>query len=248
MALKDDIKRERKAYFATATLKQKIEYIVHYYAPTALLIIAIIAFILYFILDAIHQPKNVLNGTFINLYTYDTRDEANELANKYLNDKGIDTTKYTATFGSNLVMSSDLSVTQQSDQALIAQVSAGILDFTIGSSNHLLPYAYEQIFADLTTVLSEEQIEKYEPYFLYIDRTIILEKENTSLDDLDGIEYPDCTKPEEMKDPIPVFIMTTESDIINDLYGFNDPHRCIGIVYNGKNQKNAIDFLDYIMK
>lgn len=248
MALRDDIRRERKAYFATATTKQKFEYIIHYYGPTALLIAAILGFILYAILQVVLQPKSVLNGTFINLYTYDTKNEANQLGAKYLKAKGVDTSKYTAKFGSNLVISSDLAVSQQTSQALISQVSAGILDFTVGSSNHLLSYGYERFFVDLRTVLSEEQIEKYEPYFLYVDKDIILQKENASLEDLDTIKYPDCTKPEGMKDPIPVFISITESDIINDLYGFSDPHRCIGIVFNGKNQKNAIDFLDYIMK
>lgn len=248
MALKDEIKCTRKEYFATATLKQKFEYLIHYYGPTALLIAAILGFILYAVLQTVLQPKIVLNGTFINLYTYDTKNEANELGAKYLKEKGIDTSKYTAKFGSNLVISSDLAVSQQASQALISQVSAGILDFTVGSSDHLLSYGYEQIFADLTTILSEEQIKKYEPYFLYIDKEILLQKENATFEELESIEYPDCTKPEDMKNPIPVFISITESDIINDLYGFSDPHRCIGIVFNGKNQENAIEFLDYIMK
>lgn len=248
MGIRDEIRRERKAYFATATPKQKFEYLLHYYGPTALLVAVIIGFTLYFVLQTVLQPKSVLNGTFINLYTYDTIDEANKLGNKYLKDKGIDTKKYTAMFGSNLIMSDDLVVTQQSDQALISQISARLLDFAVGSSKHLQPYAYEQLFVDLSTILTEEQMEKYEPYFLYIDKAIFAEKEDVSLDDMDSIEYPDCTKPEEMREPIPVFISLTNSQVIHDLYGFNDPHRCIGIVYNGKNQDNALDFLDYIMK
>ena len=246
MGIREEIKRERQTFFATATTKQKIEYLLHYYAPTALLIAIIVGFILYFVIQTVFQPKTILNGTFINLYTYDTVDEANALGEKYLKDKGIDTSKYSATFGSNLIMTDDLMVTQESSQALISQVYAGLLDFVVGSTNHLKSYAYDQFFVDLTTVLSEEQIKKYEPYFLYIDKTVVLQKENASLGET--IEYPDCTKPEEMKEPIPVFISLTESDVVNDLYGFSDPHRCIGIVFNGKNRDNAIEFLDYIMK
>lgn len=250
MAIRDEIRRERQAYFATATTKDKIKYIRDYYGMWIVGGIIAIILVSWMIYDAVTQPEAILNGTFMNLYSHDTVDTANDLGEKFLKEQGIDTSEYAAVFGSNLFMTSGDDVSNyETNQALIAQVSAGALDFIVATSDNLLTYAYDEIFVDLSTVLTDEQMELYEPYFRYVDEAVIAQRNSTeTLEELASIEFPDCTNPEEMEKPIPVMIDLTQSEVITGLYGQSVENQCFGIVTTGENQAKALKFLDYIMK
>jgi len=113
------------------------------------------------------------------------------------------------------------------------------------SSDNLITYGYVQTLVDLSTILTDEQMKLYEPYFRYVDRAV---SDTQDFKKLTATELPDCGKPESMKQPIPVMIDLTQCETITNLYGRDVPNLCIGIVSTGENQENAVKFLDYIMK
>lgn len=250
MAIRDEIRKERQSYFATATRAEKIKYIRDYYGMWILGGLIAITLISWMIYDSVTKPETILNGTFLNLYSHNTTDTVDDLGECFLKDQGIDTSEYATLFVSNLFMTNGEDITNfQTSQALLTQISAGALDFIVAPSDNLITYAYDRTLVDLSTVLTDEQMQLYEPYFRYVDRAIVtLRSDTQDFENPATIELPDYNKPEAMKQPIPVMIDLTQCETITKLYGMEVPNLCIGIVSTGENQENALKFLDYIMK
>ena len=59
-------------------------------------------------------------------------------------------------------------------------------------------------------------MEQYSGQLLYVDMAVIL-KENGSME-AGGSDYPDPRKPEDMEEPVPVFVDVSASDKIGQLY------------------------------
>lgn len=253
MALRDEIKRGREYFLESATRKEKFKYFIDYYGlRVALIAIALIALIT-FIIQTVTKPEPVLNGTFFNVAIYDTDDVLDELKKDFEKAKELDTSKYSVSFNTNLTFSKDNENNYQDYtlwEGLYAQMSAKVIDFIVGTSDQLLTLAYNEAFVDLSTMLTEEQMEQYKPYFLYIDQALVtLRREDDSIDqEAFKIPFPDCTKPEEMEEPIPVMIDMSQMKSMQELYENNTEGLCYGIVANGENRKNAVEFLELITK
>ena len=84
---------------------------------------------------------------------------------------------------------------------------------------------------------------------LYYDREV-MEKMNSTDDttkDMAEIILPNPSKPEQMKDPVPVMINITGTETISILYpGFTDNY-AIAFLANAKNTEKALEFLDYLI-
>ncbi len=251
MKLYESINKNRRDYFATATKKEKFKYLVDYYGFRTVVALIILTVVIVYIVQACTAPEEILHGTFVNISQYGRSHAVAEIGENFLKDQKIDSSKFTASFGGNLTISeNDPETTAASYQVLAAQVSGKMLDFIVSSPDFVTTYAYEGLFVDLSEVLTKEQMEMYEPYFLYVDGEIIKELQKTDLssDESFNVTYPDCRKPEDMKDPIPVLIDLSQSKQIKDLYNAKKIDLCYGILVIGPNQENAIKFLDYIMK
>ncbi len=251
MKLYESINKNRREYFATATTAEKFKYLVDYYGFRTIVALVILTISTILIVQACTAPESVLSGTFINISLYARENAVAELENEFMKEQKIDSSKFTADFGSNLTISeSDPEMTSASYQVLAAQASGKTLDFIVSSPDFVITYAYEKLFVDLTDVLTPEQIEMYKPYFLYVDGEVIKANERIeqSSDEMFDRTYPDCRKPEEMKDPIPVLIDLSSCKKIKTLYNAKKIDLCFGIVETGPNLENSLKFLDFIMK
>lgn len=251
MTIRDEIRRERQAFFKQATTKEKIKYIQDYYGLRIFIILVVLFFVGLIIYHSCTKPKSILNGSFINMGLYNMNYDANELGNAFLKAEKIDTSDYETAFVSNLtILNSEDPSAYEMHQILFTQMSAGALDFLVGTPDLLLTYAYDEAFTDLSTVLTREQIEQFKPYFLYVEGDLVEERANpdTNLEELSAMTFPDCRKPEEMKHPIPVMIDLTESEKVQKLYNEKASDLCYAIIYTGENQEYALKFLNYIMK
>ncbi len=243
MALREEIRKKQEEYFATATIWQKISYLIQYYGVRTLLIGAALLFIGSFIYHHLTDPDTVLNGTFVNYDTNRASIKPEELANNFLSTQKIDTNEYTAEFYTNIRMqSAETSANRQIDSSFSTQIGSGVFDFTVCPLDILKTYAYGNYFVDLTTILSKEQIKTYEPYFLYIDMEVLAERHNK----LKDIPLPDPQKPEDMGKPIPVMLNVSSSSIIQEIYGEDASNICYAIIPKGEHGENAIKFLEYI--
>ena len=102
---------------------------------------------------------------------------------------------------------------------LVENIKKGDLDFLTGDQETVEMLAYSGFFRDLSVVLSKEQVERYKPYFRYIDQAVVdqiilVAESETDVD----IQLPDCAKPEEMEKPIPVMIDVSHYDNLKGLY------------------------------
>lgn len=250
MKLLESINHNRREFFKTATKKEKFKYLADYYGFRTIVFLAAVIMATSLIIDACTKPDDILNGTFINLAQYGREMVAEELAADFMKDQKIDTKKYSALFNSSMTFSSDAMADYETHQALMVQMAGGKVDFIVSSHSSLMAYAYDEILVDLTTILTEEQITKYEPYFLYIDNDIVRQRNESeqSLEELAEYTYPDFKDVENMKDPVPVLIDFSEMKQIQDLYNSKKLNLAFGIVSSGENKENAVKFLDYITK
>lgn len=244
MNLRQQIRKERKAYFANATTKEKFNYIWEYYGLWISVGLILIGIIIYIIIRSVTAPEDILNGTFANSYSNENSYAVSDLGDAYMKDRNIDTSKRTVSFNGGLSLDS-----YEGSTILITQVTGEKLDFVVGTETDLAHLAYGELFADLSDVLSKEQYEYYKPYFLYVDGAVIKEQQNIeAIDDSTVIEFPDATKPEEMEDPIPVYIDLSSSDKLENLYGNLKDDMVFVIAFNAPNMKQTLDFLDYLMR
>ena len=104
-------------------------------------------------------------------------------------------------------------------QFLVHYTEKKDLDFLTGDQETVTVLAYSGFFHDLSVVLSKEQVEQYKPYFRYIDQAVvdkIVEAAETETDV--DIQIPDCSKPEDMEEPIPVMIDVSHYEDLGALY------------------------------
>ena len=251
MAIRDEIRRERQAFFATATPKEKILYLIDYYKFHALAAIVILSLLGYGIHHAVTAPEIVLNGLMTNVYTYNQPDHPTALGREFLKSEGIDTSEYDVSIGSNITLfEEDSADNYQGSQAMMVQAASGTLDFITGPAYILISYAYGGMFADLTTMLTEDELKAYEPYFYYMDGAVLkqLEAAEDEMNPTSHISIPDSTKPEEMEDPIPVFIDMTKCEKLVTAYATDLKQLCFGVVVSAPHKDMALKFMHYLMK
>ena len=116
--------------------------------------------------------------------------------------------------------------------------------------NAILNFGYGEIFVNLEDVLSEEELEKYKPYLLYVDLAVI-DKKNEAIDNdqnADKIPCPDPTKPEEMEKPVPVFVDVTKCEKMANIYSYSSDSLAMAVAVNAPNPDRISDFLAYLFE
>ena len=131
--------------------------------------------------------------------------------------------------------------TVQTTQKIMVHISAGDLDSMIGDLTAIDRYAYNDVLMDLRDFLTDEELQKYENDFYYVDRALLEEaKENPNL------EYPENpTDPSSMKDPIPVAIRVNDCKRLSETYVFGE-NQYFAVIINSKHQDLNHLFLNYI--
>lgn len=256
MALRDEIKAGRKDLMENGTLKQKIAYFFDYYTWHTIIVAAILIFGITFIYQQVTKPDVVLNGLLLNVLSFEEGDPVEDLGDGFMKYIDMDTKEYDISLNSSLMinMQNDSEQPQYSDyeasQAMIVQCSAGAVDFISSPLSAILDYGYGELFVDLGSVLSEEEMALYEPYFLYVDRAVIQQR-NEAFDNnqnADDIPCPDPTKPDEMEDPIPVFIDVTKCEKMANIYSYSSDTLAVAVAVNAPNPERMSDFLAYLFE
>lgn len=249
MTLREEIKRERKKFLATATPKEKWNYFCDYYGLLTVVCIIIAFLVTWVVVDTVTRPEVLLNGTFINVPS-DRAQYSDELGDNFLKTQKIDTEKYTASFGTGLtLLNGDMVSSYESSQALMTQAAAGALDIIGGPNKQLLDYAYSGLFTDLRTVLTEEELEAYKPYLHYIDEAVVEERQELEdkMESYADIKLPDTQNPDAMKKPIPMFIDMGGNEKMGPVYG-NTSDLIVGVSVNYPNKDMTRKFLQYLLQ
>lgn len=251
MPLMDEFQKEREL-IKNADFKTKVKYFWDYYKWHSLIVVIAIVFVITLIYNIMTRKEDALFAAMLNCTVLDDY-QAFVFEEDYKKYIDLDTKKYDIQIETTLDFNQSAvhEVNMSASQRLFVYISTGELDVILGGSDIFPQQANQGIFCDLREILSAEQLEKYEPYFYYVDQTIVDEwYEISSTYDLEA-EYPDMpepTKPEEMDNPIPVGLFVTDSTRFDNLYYFGEGYCAIGVMVNAPHPENSVKFIDYLFE
>ena len=168
--------REQQRKMKDMTWKERFAYYWEYYkVHTIVTIVAIIA-IVCTIRTLVNTKDYAFYGLMLNAYSLSS-DVMSDTFSEYA---GIDTNTYECFMDttSTLTYENPTEFDMATMQRIVAVVQTKELDAVIFDSQCFDQYAVNQIFYDLREVLTPEQIEKYEPYFYYVDMDIVRAQED----------------------------------------------------------------------
>jgi hypothetical protein len=248
MAVMDEFREEREA-LKNGSMKQRISYYWLYYKWYVIVAAAIIVFIVSFVHNILTRKEDAFAAAFINAWE---QEDAENYLNDFVVDAGIDTSKFQINMDSNLYITEGSldQTTMVTTQKLMVYIAASSLDILAADESTFRSYAYSEVLADLRTILTPQQLERYKPYFYYIDSAV--QERKAAMEESDGssegLVYPDPSKPELMEDPIPVAVFINHSPSLEKAYSFSEENVPMGIIVNSKRQQTALTFLDYVMQ
>jgi len=226
-------------------LQQKLKYIYTYFGGPIIAALLFLTVGIVLIVQMVTAKDTALNVACLNAYP--DNDKAASFCNEFAERAQIDLNKCEVIISTNLFISeSDLTTSFESVEIIMAQLASQSMDAMISDIGTLSQYFYQEIFCDLTEVLSPEQQARYEEYFLYVDMAVLRQMQDL---EEEVPEYPDPRKPELMQEPVPIALhLPADSTFAELYYGYSKGQVAIGIAVHTKNLSNALAFIDYIME
>lgn len=224
------------------SFKYKTKHIFTYYKIPIIAILLAVIFAVSYANHLMSAKNTVLHISCLDTTALKENEEA--FISALSQAAGIDCEKET------IIISTDLTTQEEgyAGEILAAQIIGGMIDILAFKEEAGMEWLYQDVFADLSEVLTIEQQEKYKNYFLYVDAAVLEKTDN--LNEITGtISFPDPTKPEAMEKPIPVLIrITDDTEFANIFFSDKKGSVMIGIVANAPNMNNALFFIEYLME
>ena len=240
MPVMDEFREEREQ-IKNRSFQERCSYFWDYYKWHVIGGIALVAFLGGLLHTFLTKKDTAFYAVLLNMSPALTAESYKEGFAEYA---GIDLEKYQIYFDSDMYMNLDVpdNATVIASQKMIVYVTAGDIDVLVADTACMNQYAYTNILLDLRDFLSEEDCKKYEPYFFYMDRSLL----EDAGDATNGIDYPgDPSDPDSMADPVPVGIRINDCTALNSNYFFSD-HQYFSVITNSKRMELCHTFLDYI--
>lgn len=252
MPVMDEFREEREA-LKHGTLKEKFNYFLDYYKWYVIVSVLILLFAGSLIYQTVTKKDRAFYAVLLNAYDME-QSGSEEYPLLFSEYAGIDPDTYDIIFDNSMYMdSSDIAAydenTMAATQKLMVLIAAREVDVLAASESTINSYAYNDTFYDLRSLLSEEQYQKYEPYFYYIDQSVVREMAERDIgsDDYVSIpDYPSPRNPENMEEPVPVGIYLDTDSNLKENYLFTDETVIISILANSEHTENAVSFIDFI--
>ena len=246
MPVMDEFREEREA-LRHGTLKQKLTYFADYYKWHAIIIVIAISIVISFTVQVLTRKETALFVCMVNAYALESEDYIADFAEF----ADIDLNSQELTFDTSISIQSEAldESSMASSQKLLVYIAARELDVMITDTETIKMYIGNELFHDLREFLTPEQIERYEPYFYYIDMKEVQELQ-AAIDNFDESYvpyYPDPRKPEEMEQPVPVGLYLKESDGFTGNFLFKTEDVVLAVLQNTKRPETTRQFIDYVM-
>ena len=148
--------------------KEKMAYFWYYYKIHTIVGIFLLILLAVFIKDRVNNKEYAYTCTLVNAVPVN---EATGFMDEFVATTDIDTSKYIAYLDDQVQFSFEGydQTSMAMMQKFVAMVYAGDIDNVVMEHDLFTNYANNEAFIDLRTVLTPEEIEKYEDYFFYID-------------------------------------------------------------------------------
>ena len=224
-------------------LREKLEYIFTYYWAAILGCVFLIVFLASWIGGALSQKDTALSGYLLNGITRESYD--GDFTQAFMDHQQIDSDKYSF----NLTADVSYSSTEISDttvavlESIVVQTYAKELDFiVVDLENYPVLSAY---YLELTSVLTEEQLQKWQDYFVYVEKD---ELDKLTTEFSDQVVLPKYhLSAEGMNNPVPLGIRLPENSKLLEASTYLSKDVIFGITRGVQNTENTLAFLEYIL-
>ncbi len=213
----------------------------------------------FYLYEQLSSPAMLLHGYLLNTETKADDTLAEELSADFVKAYNVEIEKGAVTFDDHFICepgnSKKAEETSETVHEILLSQAEQSLDFTIAPTSVMTKLIYDTsvdgtyVFSDLRTVLTDEQLKLYESHFLYVDQAVVakIEKAADEKKDTSSIKLPDPTKPDKMKNPVPVLINVSNSPKLADIYGEKSSSLAFGVIEGTPSHLLALNFLEYIM-
>ena len=267
MSVREEIREQQKKLKGQG-VKAKLEYFWEYYKIHTIVVICVAILLGTLIHDISNSKPYGFYATFLNSGSSSAQDY---LEAGFTPISGVDTEKYSCFIDTSESYNLDVisETTMATSQKIMANIAGGDLDVLAADSDIFTYYSNQQIFVDLRTVLSAEQVNKYQDLFVYVDQAY--------LDYLESDEYQHyvstgefdasnkyaviadnynknmvlpSTNPSEMENPVPVGIRLDSSQALaaSGAYVLTGTTPVAGIIINTSRPELAVSFLEYLIE
>lgn len=248
MAVMDEFKEERER-MKTQPFKKRFAYFWDYHKYHVLAG----AFVLFFVVDLIYTwitaKDTVFAAALINCYADTEQAEIYEenLSLAY----GIDMKEEEIMLNTDIRLTGEDATDYETVQLISVRVAAHEIDVMMTDKDTFDRYSKTDMFYDLRTVLSPEQLEYYKDSFYYIDYALIENDyyENFDYATTEFVDTLDHSSPEGMEKPIPVGIYVTPSEEFSEYYRYgSDKEIIFGIAgyVADRRLEYSLQFLDTV--
>lgn len=219
-SMHDEIK-EQNAKLKDASLKEKFEYFKEYYLKATIVIIAAIVIVISIVCSILTSPSDTAFAAYLFNSTGDTYDT--ELLDSFVEYTGIDTKKHYTYLDCSFRYNPEAAdnYTYVSLEKCMAVISNKQLDVMIGDQSSFEYYASNECFHDITTILPEDLMNKFEDKLVY------------------------CTVAETGK-TYPCGIYVGDAPKLNKYHYYDGVEPIMSFLANSQNLDTAIEFLRFI--
>ncbi len=244
MALMDEFKEER-AQMKNQPFLKRLEYFWDYNKLPVLLGLFLVIMVSSILYNALTQKEVGLWVAMVDCIQDPT--PAEEYRANLIEKLGIDTSEYDVRLDTSYQISATTDSGDSSlAEALSVRVATGEIDVFLADETFFSSYAVSDVFVDLRTVLTSEQLAKYADNFYYIDYARIEEEATDPIaKDLMYLSEMQPHNPETMEKPIPIGIYVTPTEEFKKSYYFSKKEDLVfGIVFNHGDINYITTFLD----
>lgn len=258
--VRDEI-REQHMKTKDMSFKERLAYFWYYYKIHTLAAICAVFAIIALIHDVSTSKDYIFNGMMLNSYQL----PSDELSTAFAEYADLDLETYDCFIDTSTSLS--LRSMGQYDavtiQKIIATIQTGELDAVVFDSEIFNNYSNQEMFLDLRTVFTEEELAQYDDYLYYIDYSQILrlreteddyELEDSSVSQLSNEELDKALEeetqmhrhPENMETPIPVGVILEDSPFIKKTGAYLQKVPVFGIIYTSQRTDVSKKYLQFL--
>lgn len=252
--------REQQHKMKDMTLKGKLQYFWYYYKVHTIISIAVILLSATLIHDILSAKDYIFYGIMLNSIGLSSE----SMESSFGEYAGLDLETYECFIdtSSTISYSTPSEYTMATIQKLMAQVQSTDLDAVVFDSQVFYNYASTELFADLTTLLTPEELEKYQDNLYYIDYGQVDASEESFDYEEDAMvpvaDIYDLTideireeaethrHPETMQRPVPVGIFMEDSPFIKATNSYGQAQPIFGVIINTTRPETAKQYLSYL--
>ncbi len=252
--------RQQQMKTKEMSAKGKLEYFWDYYKVHTIVAILVIFFAAMFIRDIVTAKDYNFYSILFNARQL----SGDSLESAFSEYAGLDTENYECYIDAStgLSLTSFTEYDMATVQKLMATIQIGDLDTVVFNSELFNNYAGNEMFLDLRTILSEEELNAWKDYLYYIDYVeVAAEREDVDVEESPAEKdaADDETRqqeileetnrhrsPEGMAEPVPVGIFMEASPFAEKSGAYSDLVPVFGFVSTSKRTETGKQFLEFL--